>query len=127
MCAKARKDARYDVLGRVECSLSPLPGTLLDISLNGCKLHFSTPVTIEPEQEYTLKVKFTDTTLDGVITLIGTPMWCCEDSGTTDIGMKILHSPDTDKYIEYIKALHLESISFNSIEDQIKKQECQFL
>lgn len=128
MCAKTRKFERYDVLGRIESEeLSSFPGTLLDISLNGCKIHYSNPVAVSLEEEYTIKVKFTDQSLNKPITLICQPMWAKEDSGSTDIGMRFLHSPDTDTLQEYIKYLYKDSQNLGDIAHQIMDSECQFI
>lgn len=128
MCAKARKAVRYDVLGRVESEeLSTFPGTLLDISSNGCKIHYSNPVAVSLETEYTVKVKFTDHSITEPLVLICQPVWACEDSGSTDIGMKFLHSPDTDTLLKYIKILHKDSQNTGDVKNQIVESECQFI
>lgn len=128
MCAKTRKFTRYDVLGRVESEeLSALPGTLIDISSQGCKLHYANPVAVNLENDYTINVKFTDAGCPKPLTLICHPVWVSEDSGSTDIGMTFLHSPDTDSLKEYIKYLHLDSQSTGSVEDQIVDEPCQFV
>lgn len=126
MCAKTRKAVRYEVLGRVESEeLSVFPGTLIDISTEGCKIHYSNPVTVGLDNEYTVRIKFTDQT--ETLTLICQPVWASEDSGATDIGMKFLHSPDTDTLQKYISMLHLDAQNAKSIENQIVETECQFI
>ncbi|MCR5613972.1 PilZ domain-containing protein [Treponema sp.] len=128
MCAKTRRDARYEVLGRVEADeLSTFPGTLLDLSTHGCKIHYSNPVTVSLENEYTIKITFTEKSLPEPITLICQPMWASEDSGSTDIGMKFLHSPDTDILKNYIKVLYKDSQNPEDISNQIVENECQFI
>ncbi len=128
MCAKSRKSVRYEILGKVEASeLSTFPAKLLDISSQGCKIHYSNPVTVELDSEYTIKIKFTEQALSEQLTLICQPIWVCEESGATNIGMKFLHSPDTDTLLKYISFLHLESQSDNDVKSQIVESECHFI
>lgn len=128
MCAKTRKAVRYEVLGRIESEeLSAFPGKLIDISTHGCKIHYSNPVAVSLENEYTIKIKFTDQSLPDQLTMICQPVWVCEDSGTTDIGMKFLHSPDTDTLLKYITILHIDSQNTGDIKKQIVESECQFI
>ncbi|WP_318659141.1 PilZ domain-containing protein [Treponema sp.] len=128
MCAKTRRDARYEILGRVESEeLSTFPGTLLDLSVHGCKIHYSNPVAVMLENEYTVKITFTEQSLSEPITLICRPVWVSEDSGATDIGMQFLHSPDTDVLNRYIKVLYKDSQHPEDISNQIVENECQFI
>lgn len=128
MCAKTRKAVRYEVLGRVESEeLSAFPGKLIDISTHGCKIHYANPVAVGLETEYTIKIKFTDKDLPEVLTMICQPVWASEDSGSTDIGMKFLHSPDTDTLLKYITILHIDSCDTGGIEGQIMESECLFI
>ena len=128
MCAKSRKAVRYEILGRVESEeLSAFPGKLLDISTHGCKIHYSNPVVVALENEYTVKIKFTDRDLPETLTMICQPVWACEDNGSTDIGLKFLHSPDTDTLLRYITILHIDSQDAGGVESQIVENECQFI
>ena len=57
MCAKTRKSERYDVIGKVESDeLSAFSGTVLNISSQGCWIHYAAPVTVSLENEYTVKI-----------------------------------------------------------------------
>ena len=47
-----RLHTRYEEIGRVTASeLCALPAVLDDISLNGCKIHYSFPVVVDLENE----------------------------------------------------------------------------
>lgn len=127
MCAKARKEPRYKILGRVEASeLSALPGMLIDISLSGCKFHYTVPVAVDLENDYSLTIKVSDNNSSSDLNLICHPVWVCEDSGETDMGMQILHSPDTDKLKEFVDSLNRSEYGDGS-ESQIVDNSCQFI
>jgi hypothetical protein len=129
MCAKTRKAVRYEVVGRVESDeLSAFPGTILDLSINGCKIHYSNPVTVSLDTEYVINIKITggDSVAESM-TLICQPVWACEDSGSTDIGVKFLHSPDTDLLNKFIFAIEQQSKDNDNIKNQIVENECQFI
>lgn len=129
MCAKTRKAVRYEVVGRVESDeLSAFPGTILDLSINGCKIHYSNPVTVSLDTEYVINIKITggDSVAESM-KLICQPVWACEDSGSTDIGVKFLHSPDTDLLNKFIFAIEQQSKDNDNIKNQIVENECQFI
>ncbi len=128
MCAKTRKAVRYEVVGRVESDeLSAFPGTILDLSINGCKIHYSNPVTVSLDTEYVVNIKITGGDSAESMTLICQPVWACEDSGSTDIGVKFLHSPDTDLLNKFIFAIEQQSKDNDNIKNQIVENECQFI
>ncbi|MDE5776102.1 MAG: PilZ domain-containing protein, partial [Treponemataceae bacterium] len=90
-----RRNPRFEVLGRVHCKeLSPLSGSLLDVSLHGCKIFYNLPVTVRLEDEYEVALQISDSE-DDSITLICCPVWVNEDSGKTSVGMSVLRSPDS--------------------------------
>lgn len=129
MCAKTRKVTRYEVVGRVESDeLSAFPGTIVDLSVHGCKIHYSNPVTVSLEGEYLITIKITggDSVTD-TMSLICQPVWVCEDSGSTDIGMKFLHSPDTELLNKFIKTISDQAKEDDDIKNQIVENECQFI
>ena len=128
MCAKTRKSERYDVIGKVESDeLSAFSGTILNISSQGCRIHYAAPVTVSLENEYTVKIKLFGQTLFDSLTLICQPVWACEDSGSTDIGMKFLHSPDTDSLNKCINLLKEDDKNSGDVKEQIVENECQFI
>ena len=105
MRAKARQEPRYKILGRALCQeISALPGSLIDISVGGCKIFYSVPVSIHLEDDYTLTIQVADSST-GDLTLICHPAWVNEDSGQTIIGMNILRSPDSEQLHIFVESL----------------------
>ena len=52
-----RQHTRYEEIGRVLApELCALPGVLDDISVSGCKIHYSFPITVDLENEYDIKL-----------------------------------------------------------------------
>ena len=128
MCAKTRKSERYDVIGKVESEeLSAFSGTILHRSSQGCRIHYAAPVTVSMENEYTVKIKLFGQTLFDSLTLICQPVWACEDSGSTDIGMKFLHSSDTDSLNKCINLLKEDSKNSGDVKEHSVENECQFI
>ena len=128
MCAKPRKSIRYNVIARVESKeLSVFPGTILDLSSQGCKIHYSNPVAVSLEKEYPILIKLSGVQDIDNMSLICQPVWVNEDSGATNIGMQFLHSPDTDLLNKYISILHQQSLEKDSITSQIVENKCQFI
>lgn len=128
MCAKRREATRYDVVGRVECEeLAAFPGSIVDLSSVGCKIHYSTPVTVSKEAEYKVLIKLSGQDMADSLELICQPVWVSENKESTDMGMKFLHSPDTDLLNQYIKILHLDTQISDAIKNQIVETECQFI
>ena len=112
-----RLHTRYEEIGRITApEICALPGILDDISLNGCKVHYSFPIVVDLENEYEVKIA----PLHGNSTplnLICSPQWVNENGGSTFIGFKIHYSPDAHKLESFIK--HLEKISRDDIPDII--------
>lgn len=113
-----RLHTRYEEIGRVTASeLCALPAVLDDISLNGCKIHYSFPVVVDLENEYEVKISPLHSSDNTPLNLICVPQWVNEMDGSTFIGFKILYSPDASRLAEFIS--HLETISKDSIPDII--------
>lgn len=128
MCAKARKETRYNIIGKVDSpELSAVSGGLVDISLHGCKIHYSLPVALDLESDYSLKARIAYNAINGELSLVCHPVWVREVNGNTDIGFTILRSPDTERLAEIVEALHeaqeKESLGFA----QIVNPTCQFI
>ena len=127
MCAKTRQDTRFEVLGRVQCQeISALPGSLVDLSLHGCKIFYNVPVTLHLEDDYSLLLQTADSSV-GNLTLICHPVWVNEDSGNTVLGMEILRSPDTERLKKFIDILEKRKISETGFKSQIVETQCQFI
>lgn len=127
MRLEKRRDARYAVLGRVHCKeLSPLCGSLVDVSLHGCKIFYTLPVTVRLEDEYEISLQISDRE-DDSITLICCPAWVNEDSGKTAVGMSVLRSPDSEKFAQYVSRLDKNFGDEKESQNQIVDSQCQFL
>ena len=113
-----RLHTRYEEIGRVTASeLCALPAVLDDISLNGCKIHYSFPVVVDLENEYEVKISPLHSSDNTPLNLICVPQWVKELEGSTFIGFKIQYSPDASRLQEFIS--RLEEISKDSIPDII--------
>ncbi len=111
-----RLHTRYEEIGRITApDICALPGILDDISLNGCKVHYSFPVVVDLENEYEVKLSPLHSSNTSPLNLILSPQWVNEHGGNTYIGFKIHYSPDAHKLEQFIK--HLESISKDDLPD----------
>ena len=111
-----RLHTRYEEIGRISApEICALPGILDDISLNGCKVHYSFPVVVDLENEYEVKLSPLHSSNTAPLNLICTPQWVNERGGNTYIGFKIQYSPDAHKLENFIK--HLEKISKDDLPD----------
>ena len=111
-----RLHTRYEEIGRVTApELCALPGILDDISLTGCKVHYSFPVVVDLENDYEVKLSPLHGSNSSPLNLICTPQWVKEQDGNTYIGFLIQYSPDAHKLEEFIK--HLEMISKDDLPD----------
>lgn len=101
-----RQNHRYPEIGRIVApELCALPGILDNISLTGCKIHFPVSVVVDLETEYMIKVTLTRSLEDAPLQLMCKPMWVTEDKGNTQIGLKILYSPDDARLREFVAFL----------------------
>ena len=101
-----RQSVRYPEIGRVICEeLCALPGILDDISLEGCKIHFPVSFSVDLENEFMLKILFSRNPEGSPLQLMARPKWVREASGSTQMGMEILYSPDLNRLKEFISYL----------------------
>lgn len=127
MRLEKRRNPRFEVLGRVHCKeLSPLSGSLVDVSLHGCKIFYNLPVTVRLEDEYEISLQISDSE-DDSITLICCPVWVNEDSGKTAMGMSVLRSPDSEKFAKYVSRLDKNFGDEKKSQNQIVDSQCQLL
>ena len=111
-----RLHTRYEEIGRISApEICALPGILDDISLNGCKVHYSFPVVVNLENEYDVKISPLHGSTSSPLNLICSPQWVNENGGNTFIGFKIHYSPDAHKLENFIK--YLEAISKDDLPD----------
>ena len=109
---------RYEEIGRVIApELCALPAVLDDISLSGCKIHYSFPVVVDLENEYDLKISPLHSSVSTPLNLICIPQWVKEQDGSTFIGFKIQYSPDANRLSAFIN--QLEQIAKDGIPDII--------
>ncbi len=100
-----RKDARFEDIGRVDIpALCVLPAILVDISMYGCKIRFPVALGIEMENEYDLKITPAIREF-GSFHLIGEPAWIKKEQKATEVGFKILRSPGTRNFQNYVEKL----------------------
>ena len=113
-----RLHTRYEEIGRVTApELCALPAVLDDISLSGCKIHYSFPVVVDLENEYDVQISPLHSSINVPLNLICTPQWVKEQEGNTYIGFKIQYSPDANKLSAFIT--QLEEISKDGLPDII--------
>ncbi len=109
MSDENRLNTRYKEIGRVLISeISSLPGVLDDISISGCKIHFLMPVVIDLENEYNVKILLSRNSTENPLNLYCKPQWAKECQGSTQIGMKIIFSPDMKRLTSFINDLKKE-------------------
>jgi hypothetical protein len=124
---KERKAVRFPDIGRVIApELCALPGVLDNISREGCKVHFPIPVVVDLDNDYELRIQTAHKIPDNQLVLLGHPQWVKEDRKMTEIGFKILPSPDYARFSEYIDKLCRDRESQNS-DVQIIGSVCRFV
>lgn len=102
-----RKEKRFADIGRVDSvDICSLPGVLDDISLSGCKVHFPVPVTVDMENDYEVKIRPANKCSLEPLNLICHPQWNKNEGSESQIGFKILRSPDTPQLNSYIEELN---------------------
>lgn len=121
MSSENRKAVRYKEMGRViSQDLCAIPGILDDISATGCKVHFPCLITVDLENECELKISVSRTPNEPALKLMCKPQWVKEVSGTTQVGLEILYSPDASRLKDFIALLHEESSK--DLEDDVLSQ-----
>jgi hypothetical protein len=116
MFEENRRDVRYDEIGRViSPDLCALPGILDNISSGGCKVHFPLPIVVDLENEYELKIFSSRPAFQEPLKLICQPQWVKEIDGMTEIGFRILYSPDAVRLSEFVA--YLEKLSKDILPD----------
>lgn len=116
MSIENRQCTRFEEIGRINApEICALPGVLDDISANGCKIHYSFPITLDLDNEYEIKISPLHNSNDSPLNLICIPQWVKEQEGNTYIGFKIIYSPDAARLGDFIE--HLENISTDQLPD----------
>ena len=113
-----RQFTRYEEIGKVNApQLCALPGILDDISVSGCKIHYSFKVPVDMETEYEIKLSPLHHGDQTPLNLICLPQWVDESNENTVIGFKILYSPDANRLKTFIE--QLENLSKNQFPEII--------
>ena len=127
MDSEIRQDERFEDIGRIEApQICPLAGVLDNISLGGCKVHYTVPVVVDLENDYEVNITFARAASDGSLELTCHPQWAREVNGTTEIGFKVLPCKGTARLAKYIEDLGLDKMD-SSLADQIANSGCQFI
>ncbi len=114
MQTELRRNIRFEDFGRIDCEdLGPVNGILEDISMEGCKVHFDVPVSVNLENDYELRVRLSRFPTEELV-LMAHPEWAKESDGATDIGFSILRSPDTARLEKYVRQLYEEQADIDS-------------
>lgn len=125
MNSKERLSQRFEDIGRfLSLDLCALPGTLENISREGCKIHYSFPVSVDMNCDYEAKITFSRAANE-TLALICHPCWVKSEGSGTDIGFQILPSTDYMRLEKYIKKLG--SDSEDSLSDEISDSICQII
>lgn len=111
-----RTNTRYKEIGHfLAPALCMLPGIIDDVSLNGCKIHYQFPVTIETNTEVEAQLSPSQNPSENPLKLICKCQWVKEENGKTYAGFQILYSPDGKKLQDFIE--HLEKINQDDLPD----------
>lgn len=128
MRRERRREARYPEIGHISCSqICALPGVLEDISASGCRAHFPNPVFTEEEQEYAVRLTFSRQGIVHGLELVCIPQWKKESGSETEIGFKILRSPDSPLLSSFIESLQKQSNDSPDVTDMIIPPDAEFI
>lgn len=108
MSEENRNATRYDDIGRIVCEeICPLPGVLDNISRTGCKVHFPVvlDIDLEGENEYEVSVMLPKKNTESPLKLMCLVQWVKQCENSTELGLKFLFSPDSNRFAEYIEDL----------------------
>lgn len=127
MSSTERSQQRFEDIGRfLAQELCALPGVLVDVSREGCKIRYSLPLELDMDNDYEAKITFARVASEGQFTLLCHPQWIHEDGDNTEIGFKILPSRDYTRLAKYIEQLDSES-SDDDLSDEISDSSCQII
>ncbi len=125
MNSEERLSHRFEDIGRfLSPELCALPGTLENISREGCKIHYSFPVAVDLNNDYEAKVTFSRAANES-FSLLCHPCWVKNEGNDTNIGFQILPSTDFMRLAKYIEKL--DSDSEESLSDEISDSTCQII
>ncbi len=123
-----REAKRFTEIGRVDCErICALPGVLEDISISGFSAHFPNPVFVDSEEEYTVFMTFSRQDFLRPLEFVCVPRWKNEYEDQTEIGFKILRSPDSPALAAFINSLQENSEENSEPADMIISPEAEFV
>ena len=126
MNSKERLSQRFEDIGRfLAPELCALPGVLVNVSREGCKIHYSLPVDFDMDNDYEAKITFARSANEQ-FTLLCHPQWIKKDGDYTDIGFKILPSIDYSRLSKYIEKLDMDS-NDSDLSDEISDSSCKII
>lgn len=127
MYSTERSQQRFEDIGRFLAEdLCALPGVLVDVSREGCKIRYSLPVELDMDNDYDAKITFARVASEGQFVLLCHPQWIRKVGDNTEIGFKILPSKDYSRLAKYIEQLDNES-SEDDLSDEINDSSCQII
>ena len=125
MNSEERLSHRFEDIGRfLSQGLCALPGTLENISREGCKIHYSFPVSVDLNNDYEAKITFSRAANES-FSLVCRPCWVKTVENGTNIGFQILPSTDFMRLAKYIEKLNIEST--DSLSEEISDSVCQII
>lgn len=99
-----RKERRYKEAGKVECTfICALPGVIENVSNSGLNARFPNPAVIYDDMEYTLHITLSSSSVPRPLDLICLPVWKSKGDNETVVGFKVLRSPDSPLWSDFIK------------------------
>ncbi len=129
MCFKRRREEeRFDEIARIDCTqICALPGVLRNISNSGFNCYFPNPVTVDDETEYSVLMTFSHTDFSKELELICVPQWKIEKESETEIGFKILRSPDSPLLTTFVNSLKDKAKDDSDISELIISPDAEFV
>ena len=105
-----RVNTRYPTIAKVRIADADSGEILLkDISVTGCCVECATPVEVELNMQYILKVIPESDTKIGDFDLLVLSKWVRDGSYSHEIGFNIIESPkgkQFQRYVDYLSLLH---------------------
>ncbi|MGN0728974.1 PilZ domain-containing protein [Treponema sp.] len=128
MKKELRGEERFDEIGRIDCEqICALPGVLENISISGLSARFPNPVFVDSEGEYTVFITFSRPDYMRPLEFVCVPKWKTENESETEIGFKILRSPDSPALASFISSLQETTLENSDLSDMLISPEAEFV
>ena len=120
-----KRQPRYNDVGKIEApQICALPGMLVNISKDGCKVRFPFAIALDLEDDYELNVFLASKQAENArFSLLCHPCWHKISRTSTEIGFSILRCPDYHNVSQYVKKLEDNS---NEAEYEALGMVCNF-